>query len=557
MYKINIINNGNKTAIQDETEKLKSGNVVKGINSIDSFSFSLLPSNAGYNRIYDYVTLVSVFNTNKNRYEFQGRVLYSYDAMDEDGSISKEVTCESFLGFLCDSKQNYVEEQNWTVEGLLQHVLDVHNSQVEDYKHFAIGNITVEDENDNLYVGIQKDTTWDTIKKKLIDKLGGEIQFRVVDGKIYLDYLKELGYHSTTEIALSKNMKSIQKEDDPTAYITRLRPWGNKLKKEITTVDANGNETTQFVETEERLDITSVNNGLNYIDDEEAIAVYGIHVGDVEWDDVTVASNLLTKGKEWLAENNKVKIKYSVTALDLSLLELDIDDFNVCNYHPLKNKLLGIDDTARIIKKKIDVCEEVKSTIEFGDSFKTNSDLQIEQKNNIDSAVNTVKKIESDYITNEMLVNETIQINSLIQQVADNITLGVEKMTSDSISGLREEIAAQLTVMADEIALKFTETTAQIENVNGDLQEKYNTITKYFSFDINGLTIGQIDNPYKVVIDNDRYSMLVNGVEVLWIANGEVYAPEITVTKKLDMFGFLVGQDEYGNINCEYVGGGE
>jgi hypothetical protein len=103
--------------------------------------------------------------------------------------------------------------------------------------------------------------------------------------------------------------------------------------------------------------------------------------------------------------------------------------------------------------------------------------------------------------------------------------------------------------------MKFTEMTSQIEDVNGDLQEKFNTITQYFTFDIDGLTIGQTDSPYKVVIDNDRYSMLVNDIEVLWIANGKVHTPEIAVTRKMNMFGYLIEQDEQGNVNCEHVGG--
>ena len=106
------------------------------------------------------------------------------------------------------------------------------------------------------------------------------------------------------------------------------------------------------------------------------------------------------------------------------------------------------------------------------------------------------------------------------------------------------------------ISLTFSNVTDQIEDVNGDLQEKFNTITKYFTFNIDGLTIGQTDSPYKVVIDNDRFSMLVNDVEVLWLADGEVYTPEIEITRKMNLFGFHLEKDESGNVNCEYIGGG-
>ena len=125
-----------------------------------------------------------------------------------------------------------------------------------------------------------------------------------------------------------------------------------------------------------------------------------------------------------------------------------------------------------------------------------------------------------------------------------------------NFTSFKETVESQLKIMSDEISLNFTTATDQIEKVNGDLQEKFNTITKYFTFDIDGLTIGQTDNPYKVVIDNDRYSMYVNGVEVLWFdAEGKAHIPEMEVTRKLNIFGYLIEEDESGNVNCEYVGG--
>lgn len=397
MYIVSLENNGITTYIHNEKEKLISGKVVKGINSIDSFSFAVLPSNAAFSILNDFTTLVRVYNTNKNRYEFHGRVLYSDTTMSESGLITKDVTCESFFGFLCDSVQKYVAERNWGVVELFQYLLNIHNSQVEEYKRFTLGTVTVTDPNNNLYCGIQRENTWEAIKKKLLDVLGGEIRLRVVNGINYIDYLEKIGETRATEIAVTRNMKSIKQEKDPSAYVTRLIPLGCKLK------DKSGTDT------EERLDITSVNGGVEYIDDEQAIEQYGIHVAVKEWDDVTVDSNLLAKGRAWLAENNKVQIKYSITALDLSLLDLEVDDFEVCDYYPIKNPLIGVDDVARIIKKTIDVCEEVKSTIEVGENFKTLSDIQNEQLSAINNAANTIQQIASQDTAFKQQVSQTTQ----------------------------------------------------------------------------------------------------------------------------------------------------
>lgn len=518
MYIVEIINENKRTEIHGKKEKLRSGSVVKAVNSIDSFSFSLFPFNAGYDKIHDFLTLVSVYNTRQKRYEFLGRVIYSKDAMDESGLITKEVTCESYFGFLCDSQQAYVTEQNWTVEGLLRHIIDQHNSQVEDYKKFTIGTVTVTDPNDNLYLGIQRENSWKTIEEKLIKKLGGEIRFRVVEGVTYLDYLTEIGERRSTKIEMSRNMKSITREDDPTAYITRLIPLGQKLSIEETVTDEEGNETTQTIQTEERLGIESVNDGLNYIEDEEAKEKFGIRVAYVEFDDVTDAMNLLRKGREYLTENNRLKIRYAVSALDLSLLGLDIDDFDVCNYHPIKHPLLGIDDVARIVKKTVDVCEEIQSSIEIGDSFKTLSDIQIEQAGNLSSLENKVGKIESDYVTNEKLVSESMILSSLIRQTVESIMLSIEQ-TYTSVTDteeFRQTIQTELSVLTEQILMNFTTTTEQIESVDGDLQSKFNELYKYIRFSEDGITIGDSETGITLELDNDMIAFKKNGVQFGW-----------------------------------------
>lgn len=386
--------------IHGNIEKLQSGKVVKGINTIDSFTFAMLPSNVGFALIKDFKTLVKVFNTNTNKTEFVGRSLYTTTEMAEDGMITKEVVCESLFGYLCDSIQTYVEEMHFGggAADFLGTVISCHNSLVEPEKRFVLRNIA---KTSGIYCGIQRENTWDTIKKKLLDTDGGELTFEVVGDTIYLDYMEQIGEVKTTEIALSRNMKSITRERNPSEYITRLIPLG--AKKE---------------DSEQRLDISSVNGGKIYIDDEAGIAEYGIHVGIQEWDDVTDPTNLLNKGRTWMRNNSRIPVRYSITALDLALLGLDIDHFEVGNSHPLVNSLIGVDDVARIIKKTIDVCEEVNSTIEIGDKFKTLTEIQQDQKRETVAAVKVIQKVSGDYVSRtdnnqvaRMLNSSNIPIN--------------------------------------------------------------------------------------------------------------------------------------------------
>ena len=155
--------------------------------------------------------------------------------------------------------------------------------------------------------------------------------------------------------------------------------------------------------------------------------------------------------------------------------------------------------------------------------------------------------------------SEMSEQSTTLTSTCESIILRALKSYTETndFDSFKETLEAQLSLLANEITLKFSQASQDISSVNDDLQEKFNTITKYFAFDINGLTIGQVDNPYKVIIDNDRYSMTVDGTEVMWIANGKVYTPEIEITKDFRIFGYLIDQDASGNVNCGYVGGDE
>ena len=146
---------------------------------------------------------------------------------------------------------------------------------------------------------------------------------------------------------------------------------------------------------------------------------------------MTEPDNLLSKGRQWMVNNNKVLVKYSITALDLSLLGLDPDDFEVYNFYPVKNRYLGIDDVARVVKKNIDICDETKSTIEIGESLKTLSELQREKLKAIEGINADIVEIRRNYATNQKLNSEITKTVSLIDQRAESIVLSVTGGTVD------------------------------------------------------------------------------------------------------------------------------
>ena len=444
MYLVKIINNGeektiNHAAVNNYSEKI-TGTIKQGINCIDSFTFTIYPNNIGYHAIFPYKTRITVYNVKTKKYEFIGRVLTLNSSMDDNGCISKTFICESDLGLLCDSVQMYQELHDITIKDYLQLVLENHNKNLEKDKRFEVGNITVTDSNDSLYRYTSYDTTWKNIKDDLIDKLGGELQIRYENETRYLDYLVEIGRTSDTQIRLGKNIKSISQENGISNFCTRLIAIGAKIK----TTDEEGNE----VETQERVTVADVNDGLNYVDDKEAIEQFGIIQGIINWDDVTEPENLLTKAKKYLL-SQKMTISNKLNAVDLSLIGLDVDSFEVGNWYPLKHELLDIDDKVRVIEKSICIENPHETSIVLGDK---NEDMKeyFKKTNALLSGVSDeVVELNHNVITLQDGHEQNRQKIKGVEGSVENMKESVVNM-QESVGNMQESVGEMSSVL-DEI----------------------------------------------------------------------------------------------------------
>ena len=116
-----------------------------------------------------------------------------------------------------------------TVSAYLQKILDAHNKQVEAHKQFRLGEVNVVD-NGDLLRGLGYQSTADTIKEKLLDRLGGTLTLRRVGNINYLDYLSNYGVNSETPLQLTKNLKSATRDIDISELFTRIVPVGQDIE---------------------------------------------------------------------------------------------------------------------------------------------------------------------------------------------------------------------------------------------------------------------------------------------------------------------------------------
>lgn len=414
--------------------KVESESLKRGINAIHSFTFTIYPNNPGFGLIKPLISLIDVTDTLNNKKVFEGRVLEPIEEFSEDETFAFTYLCESQEGFLQDSIQSFKKIKG-TSRLILEHIISVHNKQVEKYKQFTVGKVDVENKlPDTFYYIDDSSTTWETIQEKLLDRdaLGGEIQIRVENGVRYIDWLKRIGKKSATEIELTKNLMSMSKEINPAEVMTRIFPRGERQEA----TEENQNDASQ-----PRLTIASVNNGIEYLDaTQEYIDLFGIQGKAVNYDDITKADRLLSQAKKDISNPIVASGVFKIKALDLSLIGLDIETYQEGNIHHVLNPPMAIDEELRIVGVNLNINAPEESNLDFGDVQMTLSKYQaqlkkdrkrlLEIKADMEKQSKEIVKVKEQVTEAEKVIEETKQ---------EVINLG------DSVASSKEEFNTAVT----------------------------------------------------------------------------------------------------------------
>ncbi|HEM4423102.1 TPA: phage tail protein [Streptococcus suis] len=417
---------------QLDGDKVSAGRLEQSLSDIGTFEFELMYDHPLYNQIEPITGLVKIVNKYDKEVEFYGRVLKPDAGMDSTGLFAKTFVCESVLGYLQDSTQTFQRVTNNGVEDYLRRIIDVHNGQVEPHKQFKIGRVTVPNQSDVPYRFIGYDTTFETIKTYLVGRMGGYIQLRLEDDGMYLDYLKDVGQDMSSPIQLGTNIETARRELDLSNLITRLVPLGADLDK-----DTQDEETGQYV-VRERVTINGVNGGRSYIEDPELVRQFGIIQRPIDWTEIKDARILLERGKQYIA-NQKIAISaWSVSVVELYLIDQTFEKFKIGNSHPIDNAPLSGVERLQIIKKVIDVTQPESVDLTVGTDSMTLSKFQLQQQ----EAAKSMEKVMAD-------------------QQAANAKLEAQTNYNNQMSLLRTELS-QYQVNSESFAQEIQVLTEQI-----------------------------------------------------------------------------------------------
>lgn len=144
--------------------------------------------------------------------------------------------------------------------------------------------------------------------------------------------------------------------------------------------------------------------------------------------------------------------------------------------------------------------------------------------------------------TRQQITDVQQNVNSIIVSALENY------VKTGDFGSYKEEVSSQLSLLSNQLTLKFDKATADITKVNGDLQGKYESITKSFNFDIeNGLVIGETGNPVYLQLNNDILQFVRNNTPELWITADGVVTNRIN-TDALVIGNVIFQKDDVGDV---------
>lgn len=380
--------------------KLLGLKTTTGLNKSGTAELILPPGHPAYNAFISYRTVVTLYEGERLR--FRGRALYHADDFDNHRTI----TCEGERGFFQDAiARPYLYQDS--PAAIFAAALELYNADVDEFKRFTLGTVTVTDPNDYIRLESNEAETFAAFFDKLVDRCGGYITFSDDgNGGRAVNWLAEVGTVSGQSIEFGENLLEFARSGQSPDLATAIYPRGAQLE--------DGSRVTIESVTE---------NGVDWIEDTAAVALRGRIIGTQTWDDVTDPGNLLTKARQWLNEHKLAITSLQLTAVDLSQYDSTVDTYTEGDLVPVRSKPHGLDELFQLTDRTIDWLNPDGGSITLGKTRTTltGADVRLEQETKADRTI-----ILNAVINSQQQIQEvTRSLTSKIEQLAGSITLEV------------------------------------------------------------------------------------------------------------------------------------
>jgi len=200
---------------------------------------------------------------------------------------------------------------------------------------------------DGLFRENEYVNTLELIKTTMLDTLGGVLVIERIGGIKFLNYLENYGSVNSQPIKFGVNLLDYSKIADASGIITALVPYGKEIDGK-------------------KLDISSVNDDCDYIYDEVAVAEHGWIFDSHEWPDIDNAAALMAAGRLYLNGQVKESISLELTAVDLRMVNVDIQKFEIGDMVRCVSEPHGVDVFLSVSKKDRDLMNPGNDRIVLG-----------------------------------------------------------------------------------------------------------------------------------------------------------------------------------------------
>lgn len=425
-------------------------------------------------------SIIAVYQDDEVNPIFEGRPISR--KTDFYGNTSYQF--EGALGYLYDSIQSPAVYTGQTIETIFRALIEEHNKQVEPWKQFQVGNITVVDiytdsatysgqgrladddptelpdyiyRQDSNKTGIDQtelttgyESTFDAINNLLVQNLSGHLVIRYENGVKYLDYLKDYLPSEGQVILFGSNLLDYSSTLDYSSICTGILPLGYSRGTDDFDKDDPDNPehpSNTYTEQEDplqtvknKLTISSVNNGSKILWNDEAVQNYGRIVKMKEWSNIKDAQKLYDKAKKYLLSTQFDNLSLECKIIDLHFVDKSIGPLHHMHMVRVKSEPIGMDRSVPISEMDIDLMNPANDTVTLGATYNSISGKLANTSNNLSSVSSGLKDTQNTIKNN----NSTYWTN--ISKTDQAITLEAEKRENDTVT-LRSEIS----IKADEI----------------------------------------------------------------------------------------------------------
>ena len=384
------------------------------LNKTGSLTFSIAPTHPHYDKIHKLSSEITLYQDDKIL--FCGRVLN--DEIDFDNI--KYIECEGDLSYLLDTfEEDYIVKYDNTnsdnvVRDYLGHVI-VYNHTIKCVgKPFILGNVTVTTPNNKIEVVEKFRNNLDVINESLLEKYGGYIFIRHENDSRYIDYLTYKDLNVCNQILeFGKNIIDMNRCIKGEDIFTGIIPLGGVIDYDTNSTGEKHERRCKInypVETEvggENENFIAYSSGVY---DSDAVDKYGYIWKIMKWDDVNDADTLLSLALKELRNVKTPKLDIELSAIDLHLLDVNIDSISVGDKIHCISAPHNMDDWLIVKGMSIDIDSPENTTIELispTEKMVADDSITSNNKDNEKSVDDIKNQLKEDYPTYKDLESYT------------------------------------------------------------------------------------------------------------------------------------------------------